>query len=738
MMPLIKASEAQFLFEISGKELRVLDFTSSERISSPFEVNLSLASEDEINFDDVISKEALLTILGEEVDRYLHGIICQFMQTGSRGRFFLYQAQIVPSLWLLSLEQDCRIFQNKSVQDIVKQILQDGGIPSDRFDFRLQNTYQPKEYCVQYRETDLNFISRLLEEEGIFYYFEHAEDKHIIVFGDGTVNYKPIQGKADILFHPPDVMVPEEEVVNAFIFSRQIRSGKVTLRDYNFEKPSMDLTSQEQSNSFKKLEVYDYPGEYSDESGGKKLAQVRLQEAMTFKDKAEGQSVCPRFLPGFTYKLSDHDHEDFNQEYLIVEVKHSGSQPQVLEELSGSDLGYSYSNDFISIPSSVPFRPERKTPKPVVKGVQTAIVVGPAGEEIYPDEYGRVKVQFHWDREGKKDEHSSCWIRVSQLWAGAGWGAMYIPRIGHEVVVDFLEGDPDRPIITGRVYHGSNKPPYGLPGDKTKSTIKSDSSLGDGGSNEFRFEDNKGSEEIYLHGQKDWTIAIDNDKNQTVGNNETLSVGNDRKKDVGNNETISVGNDETISVGSNRDKTVGADQSEKIGANKTITVGGNHTETISGNMSQAVSSAKTETISLKKDLSVGAAYQVSVGAAMNETVGALKAEEIGAAKTVNVGAASSENVGTNKSVNAGGNISESAGKDVSIQAGEKMSLSAGDDFSISGGKKGVIDIKDELAIKCGKAKIILKKNGDIQIEGKKINVKGSGNIIIKGKKILEN
>jgi type VI secretion system secreted protein VgrG len=350
------------------------------------------------------------------------------------------------------------------------------------------------------------------------------------------------------------------------------------------------------------------------------------------------------------------------------------------------------------MPFDVPYRPARRTPRPVVDGMQTAIVVGPSGEEIYTDQHGRVKVQFHWDREGKKDENSSCWIRVSQLWAGAGWGGMYIPRIGQEVIIDFLEGDPDRPIITGRVYHGNNQPPYPLPAEKTKSTIMSNSSLGGGGSNEFRFEDKKGQEEIYLHGQKDWTIAILNDKNQTIGNNETLSVG------------------------SNRTKTVGVNQTESIGANLNETVGSN----------------KTETIAIAKALTIGAAYQVTVGAAMNETVGGLKAEEIGAAKIVAVGASSSENVGANKSVDAGGNISESADKDVDIKSGKKMSLTAGDDFSVSGNKKGLIEIKDQLTIKVGSASITLKKNGDITINGKTINVKGSGNIVMKAKKILEN
>ena len=444
MSRVLKASEARFLFNIAGKKLGVIDFSAREEISYPYHVVLTLATEDDIGFDDVIGKEALLTILGEDTDRYFHGIINQFMQTGSRGRFLLYQATVVPYLWLLSLEQDCRIFQNKSIEDIIKTVLTDTGIPADRFEFRLQGSYPEREYCVQYRETDLNFISRLLEEEGIYYFFEHEEDSHILIFGDSTVNYKPINSEIDIEFHPQDSMASDKEVVNRLIASRQIQTGKVTMRDFNFIKPSLDLTVQQEANNSgnieKKLEMYDYPGEYMDHERGKKLAEVRLQETVMFRDKIEGQGNCCRFIPGFTFKLIHHERESINQEYLLVEILHSGSQSGTLEETGGG--GLSYSNQFMGIPSSVTFKPERRVPKPVVEGVQTAIVTGPSGEEIYTDEHGRVKIQFHWDRLGSKDDKSSCWIRVSQAWAGAGWGAMHIPRIGQEVIVDFIEGDP--------------------------------------------------------------------------------------------------------------------------------------------------------------------------------------------------------------------------------------------------------------------------------------------------------
>jgi type VI secretion system secreted protein VgrG len=730
-MPAIgAANEPRFLFQVADTDLLVVDFTAGECVSAPYEIRLTLASEDDVSFETVISKPASLTVQSGDSDRYFQGIIDKFVQTGTIGRFFMYQARVVPAIWLLSLEHDCRIFQKKTTEDIVKQVLKEAGILSDDFEFRLQNQYTPREYCVQYRETDLDFISRLLEEEGIFYVFEHTAEKALLIFGDSTVNYQAIKGEAGVVFNPTAAMVPEEESVTRFNLSRRLRSGKVTLKDFNFEKPDLDLTAAESAEDKTQLEVYTYPGRYGDETTGKKLAQIRLQEKTLFRDQAEGDSFCPRFVPGFTFTLSGHELEHFNLEYLITEVVHKGSQPQVLQERAPAEAGFTYANHFFGIPSTTPLRPERKTPKPVVEGVQTAIVTGPSGEEIYTDKFGRIKVQFHWDREGQRNERSSCWIRVSHAWAGAGWGVMYVPRIGQEVIVDFLEGNPDCPIVIGCVYDGNNMPPYGLPGEKTKSTIMSNSSKGGGGSNEIRFEDAKGSEEIFVHGQKDWTIAIENDKNQTVGNDESLTVEN------------------------NRTKSVGADQSETIGANKSIRVGTNHNEKIGANMTLSVGSNKTETVTINtaesigaaKELTIGGLYQVSVGGAMNEIIGAAKAEEIGAVKAVAVAGNSSEKVGANKSINASGSISESAGnnfsvdadKDVSVQSGKKMSLTAGDDFSVAGKKKGVIDIADQLTLKVGKASITLKKNGDIIIQGKDINAKGSGNIVMKAKKILEN
>ncbi len=725
--------------------LLITGFSGSEGISIPFSFELDLLSENHaIAFSDIIGNNATVSVsLTNGEIRYFNGIISRFSQRQGSGEsgedisLSYYSATMIPWLWLLTKTVDSRIFQELSVPDIVEKIFTEKNFLD--YKLNLHDSYDKRNYCVQYRETDFNFVSRLLEEEGIYYFFEHEDGKHTLVLADMPEENKPCPNQESARYHMISGARLEEDIISGLNLTQEITPGKYTLNDFNFKTPNTDLRVEVPSNQSLgpgEREIYDYPGGFRKRTEGDRLVNIRMQEKEAGIITLSGSSDCRAFTSGYRFTLLNYHRDDMNdKDYVLISLTHMASQKYTS---SGGEPESSYANNFTCMPFDVPFRPLRNTPKPVVEGIQTAIVVGPPGEEIYPDEHGRVKVQFHWDREGKKDENSSCWIRASQVWAGAGWGAMYIPRIGHEVVIDFIEGDPDRPLITGRVYHGTNKPPYELPGEKTKSTIKSDSSPGGGGSNEFRFEDKKGEEEIYLHGQKDWTIAIDNDKNQTVGNDESLTVGNNRTK--------SVGTDQSESIGSNKTIQVSADHSETIGANKTLNVGSNHTETIGANMSLTVGSNETENVGTAKSLTIGAAYQVSVGAAMNETIGAAKAEEIGAAKSVNVGGSSSENVGANKSVDAGGNISEKAGKDISseagkdinVKSGKKMSLNAGDDFGIKGDKKGVIEIKDQLTIKCGKATITLKKNGDISIKGKKINIKGSGDIVMKGSKILGN
>ena len=345
-----KGSQASFLFEIKGApEIEVAYFQAQERISEPFVVHVALASTSQIQYDDVIQKEALLTISGDEADRYFHGIVRKFEHTGKSGQKYLYQADIVPFLMLLSLEQDCRIFQDKKVQDIVTEIFQESGIPADRYEFRLKNKDRLRKFCVQYRETDMDFVCRLLQEEGIFYFFEHSKDKHVMVFGDDTVNYKPIEGNPEVSFKPASGLNPEKESISYVDFSRRLRPGTYTHTNYNFKKPSARSRDKGKSERRKATEIRDLRLPRAIRARrirARGWPKSTWRQARPSRNRPTADSTCPRLVAGFTFKLEGHDFKAFNREYLLVGVSHSGQQPQALEEQSGSGAGASYSNTF--------------------------------------------------------------------------------------------------------------------------------------------------------------------------------------------------------------------------------------------------------------------------------------------------------------------------------------------------------------------------------------------------------
>ena len=560
-----------FLFEVAGsdEELKVVRFNGTETICQLFQYQLELASENsELDFNTLIGQAGLLTCLGADdtVERYVHGIISEIRQGEAGKRFTTYHVTLVPQTWLLKHRRDCRIFQNKTVPDIIKQVFADAGIPSDQFKLILQGSYPSREYSVQYRESDLHFITRLMEQEGLFYYFEHSAESHLLIISDNASAHKPITDPATLPYHESTGLAPTEDSIVAFSYGEKVRPGKVMLRDFNFKKPSLNLQSDHQYEKDLPLEIYDYPGKYDSADHGRQLATYQLESWQVARKRGHGKSDCLRLIPGFRFTLKDHPRADLDQEYLITQVTCEGTQPQVLQE-GASGEGSRYNNQFQCIPSSVPYRPEINTYKPMITGIQTAIVSGPQGEEIYTDEFGRVKVQFHWDRQGQYDENSSCWIRVSQAWAGTGWGAMFLPRIGQEVIVDFIEGDPDRPIITGRVYHGTNRPPYPLPDEKTKSTMKSNSSKGGEGFNEIRFEDKKGEEQIFIHAEKDQDIRVKNDVKEWIGHDRHLIVNNDQYEQVDKDKHQQVKGDHNQKIDGTFSIDVGSDVQQKTANN---------------------------------------------------------------------------------------------------------------------------------------------------------------------------
>lgn len=564
-----------FQFAISGcpEKLLVIRFAGHEAISSQFEFQLEVACEDPaIDFASVMGKPAVLSLMSEGQPRFIHGIVSRFEQVNNLPRNAIYQVTVVPQIWKLKHRHDNRIFQEETTEQIITKVLKKAGIPSDRFKFALTGSYEPRNYCVQYRESDWGFISRLLEEDGIFYFFEHSADKHVLVMGDSATACKPIPASKrgeTVPFRRGTGAVVTEDHVQRFRFSEEIQPGQVMLRDFNFKKPTLSTEGKFQAEKDSDLVVYDYPGEYQvpgrgSTAKGETIAQIRLEEWQTVRKAGYGESDCERLTPGFMFTLADHTRGDFNTRYLITSVGHQGYQPQVLDEESGGG-DFSYSNHFSCIQAKTPFRPLRVTPKPIVRGVQTAIVVGPKNEEIHTDEHGRVKVQFHWDREGKKDENSSCWIRVSHSWAGQHWGAIYIPRIGHEVIVDFIEGDPDRPLITGRVYNGDNPPPYKLPDQKTKSTLKSNSSKGGDGYNEIRFEDRKKSEQIFVHGERNMDVHVKNDSFENILHDRHQTIGSEGKNGKAGDQNEMVYRDKNLKVHRNSQDHIGGDWKLLVG-----------------------------------------------------------------------------------------------------------------------------------------------------------------------------
>jgi len=710
---------------------RVVRFEGDEGISSLYEFRVEIAAH-EIDLDALVGTGATLTIDGLDEHRHLHGEIADIEYIGETRRYSLYALTIVPALARLRYRYGCRIFQGLSTPEIVREVLKLAALPSDSYRFNLAGDYAARDYCVQYRESELAFLSRLLEEDGIYYFFEHTRSEATLVFADDPGAHPPIPGSSTLLFNPGGE-VEDQEHIRSLRSRRSMQPGKVALRDLNLHAPHQAVSAEASGKRDLDLEVYDYPGEFQESTGssphqGATMAKIRLEALQVPRQQFSGTSDSARLTPGHVFSLNGHRRSELNADQLITHVHHKGNQPQSLE---GDGEGtYHYSSDFASIPRETPFRPPRTTPRPFVRGVQTATVVGAGSEEVHTDEQGRILVLFHWDREGKADESASCWVRVSQPWAGKGWGAMFIPRVGHEVIVDFIHGDPDRPVITGALYTGDNAPPYPLPEEKTKTTIKSDSSPGGGGFNELRFEDRAGEEEIFIHAQKDLNEIVLHDRTLSVGHDQRDSIDNDLSTSIGANKATWVGVDHSETIGANMELRVGASCSESIAADHTITIGSCKSET--------VLIASTETVGAAKTVSVGLAYSLSVGASCSESVVGLRSISVGTSNRVRVGGGSSLVAGKDISQAAGTNLSLSAVKDISESAGKDLRLSAKDNYNASAGKSMALIATKDITIKCGSALVTIKKNGSVSIKAKKLSVKVSGKIKIKGSKIALN
>jgi len=652
-----------------GRDILLLDaFHGVEGVSMPFAFHVDLLSEKaDIDARAMLRTPMFITFEpsgGRGRQRFVHGLVRRFVQLGQRGPLTAYHAEVVPWLWFLSLARGCRIFQDMGVLEIVEKVLRE---TSSDFDIRCSRTAPPREYTVQYRETHLSFVARLLEEEGIHYFFEHTDEKHVLVITDDSRSAAASPTKS-ARFHRQRVM--DEDVVWSLEHEHAVHTGSVTLRDYDYLQPSLTLESTLAGENPE--EIYDYPGNFTSIENGNHFVRAMLEAQEAGQRILRGESNCRGFVPGLKFELLDHYRPDTNGEYLLLRIQHFMKGTDYLAR--GQSAAVDYHNDFMAIPAALPFRPERRTPRPVIHGTQTALVVGPAGEEIHVDNHCRVKVQFYWDREGQKDEKSSCWVRVATPWGGKAWGSVSIPRIGNEVVIEFLEGNPDYPLIVGSVYNAEQTPPFALPDSGIQMGMKSRSSPGGGGYNEITMTDTKGSELITIHGQFDMNTTIEHDNTLSVGNDETISIGNDQAIAVGNNRTESVGKDESITIGQNRSESVGKDESVSVGSNRNV--------------------------------SIGASDSLDVGKDRTENIGANAAVSIGGKRTTQVGGDDTLNVG----------------KKLVVVAGDEVVLKTGS-ASIQMKKDGTINIKG--------------KDITIQASGK-INLKASSTVTLKGSKIAQN
>jgi type VI secretion system secreted protein VgrG len=552
---------------LAPDKLLLVGFTGQEALSQLFTFQLDLLAEnkDDIPFDQLLGQPMTVDLeLPGHKKRYFHGIVRRFSQGHPDSTFTAYRAEVVPQLWLLTRRVQSRIFQHLNVPDILKQVLEGLAVT-----YEIQGTFHPRDYCVQYRESDFAFASRLMEEEGIYYFFKHTADGHQLVVANTPFSHPDLPEQRKVIFERMTGGTRPEDRVLEWEKFQELRSGKLTLWDHCFELPHQHLDAEKPiqdtvavgkvTHKLKvggndRLEIYDYPGGYAqrfdgiDKGGGAKPADlqkifednqrtvaIRMQQEALSSLEIRGAGNCRHFVSGHKFTLERHGSAD--GEYVLTRTKH-------LARLTGNyrtgQTNFSYENTFTCIPLALPFRPPRVTPRPVVQGPQTAVVVGPKGEEIYTDPYGRIKVQFHWDRTGQMDENSSCWVRIAQDWAGKTWGMISIPRIGQEVVVDFLEGDPDQPLVTGRVYNAEQMPPFALPGQKMVSGWKSNSYPGGGGYNEISFDDTKGNEKVTIHGQYDMNTTVEHDMSDTVHNNRTITVDGTHTEKIKLDTTIEI------------------------------------------------------------------------------------------------------------------------------------------------------------------------------------------------------
>ncbi len=660
-MAFVQSGWLRITTPLGENKLMVGRLEGEERISGLFHFQLELSStDDSLDPAAIVGKDATVSLLlpGSKA-RYINGVISRFAQGGKDARFTTYFADLRPWLWLLTLKSDSRIFQNKTTPDILQQIFSEP--ECGHYKNALKGSYRSREYCVQYQETSLAFVSRLMEEEGIFYFFEHQSDRHTLVVADDPSAYLSCPGLDVVRLRPRQASREELDAVLECSLEHSVAPIHYQANDYNFTTPSTSLLSEATTPHAESISpmahalhtdtppaIYEYPGRYATATEGSDVADKRLSAFEAQRTILRGVSTCRAFQPGCKFTLSDHYRRDVNTEYVLLSVTHRATAQD-------------YSNTFEAIPAKTPYRPLLQTPRPKIPGTQTAVVVGKAGEEIWTDQYGRIKVKFHWDRDKARDETSSCWVRVAQGWAGKGWGSLFIPRLGQEVVVSFLDGDPDRPLVTGCVYNAQQVVPYSLPGEQSKSTVKTNSTKGGNGFNELRFEDKAGSEEVYLHAQKDLSVQVLGSETRTVQKSRSATI-----QEADDSLTVAKGN-RIIAVQE-------GNESHEVKGKRDLTVTGNETHTNKADFAQTVSGNFTLKVSGNLSIEVSGSVKIKAGTSLNAEAGTSLTNKAGTDLTNEAGTSLTNKAGTTMSHEANISISSKANASQTVESDGLVSV----------------------------------------------------------------
>ena len=687
-----------------------------EALSEPFMFTLTLLGTDaRADRSALLGQPVTVTIPTQALmtPRYLNGKVTRVAVSAvelSGTRYAAYELTVEPDLWPMQRDRNLRIFQGQTVPQIVKTLLGESRVNMEE---RLSGSYRVWEYCVQYQESSLDFISRLLELEGIAYHFRHEQDRHTLILTDAPGQYEPFPGYETIPYHvTPSGGSTDEEGISQWALEDSVTPGIYSLDDYDFRKPNAWLFQARQnplSPQPGSIDVYDWPGRFVEHGHGEFYARIRQERWQVEHRQTQGTATALGIAPGHTFVLRNAPFFGDNGEYLTTIAHYRFEENRYA---SGPDSNTLHEIRFEVIPADVPYRPAQKTPWPRTYGPQTAKVVGPQGESIWTDKYGRVKVKFHWDRLGKGDDTSSSWVRVSSAWAGQGFGGVQIPRVGDEVVVDFINGDPDRPLITGRVYNEASMPPWALPAAATQMGFLSRSKDGSpDNANALRFEDKAGEEQVWLHAEKNMDTEIEND--------ETHSVGSNRTKTIGANETT----------------TVKKNRTETVVENETITVHQNRTETVDGNETITIHSNRTETVDQNEDVRIGQNQSVTVNGAQTMRVDKTKTETIALASMLNVGLAQNTNIGAAYVLNVGAGWMTNVGAMQMHNVALKYSVNSGKDLSLSAGTTADFSAEDKITLVCGESMIVLEQNGTITLSANKIKMVGEKVIDIDGTEI---